>query len=98
MSIEIGSGATIVIGTDRDAATVIAVSKSGRKVTVQRDIARRTDSNGMSDQQHYEYARNPEGEVVTFSLRKNGRWWQVGRSGGLVLRLGERDSFYDYNF
>jgi hypothetical protein len=51
-----------------------------------------------SDQQYYEYARNPEGEVVTFSLRKNGRWWQVGRSGGLVLRLGERDSFYDYNF
>lgn len=96
----IGTGATICCYSDRHACTIIAVSKSGKKVTVQSDTATRTDKNGMSDSQSYEYAANPKGAIKSFTLRKNGRWIQAGdpAKGGTPLAIGWRGSYYDYSF
>lgn len=97
---EVGMGATILMWTDRHAATVTEVSKSGKRIVVQEDTARRTDSNGMSDMQSYEFTPNPEGAKRAFTLRKNGAWVREGEpmKGGQRVAIGYRDHYYDYSF
>lgn len=90
---KVGDGATVLMWTDREPATVIAVSPSGKTVTVQMDRYRRTDANGMSEVQSYAYERNPAGEVLTFRLGKRG--WR-GRGGGVAF--GHREKYHDYSF
>lgn len=50
--------------------------------------------------QRYEYSDDPDGEVKKFSLRKDGRWVQVGskdwRSGNRLIP--GKHEHYDYNF
>lgn len=94
---EVGMGATYIGYTDRHAYTVIEVVNP-KCIVVQQDTARRTDKNGMSDSQSWEFERNPNGRRVTLTLRKNGDWRETGtRSGGTFL-IGERMEYYDYSF
>ena len=97
---EVGMGATILYWTDRRAATVIEVSKSGKQITVQYDKATRTDDHGMSDAQSYSYERNPNGATRVFTKRKNGQWIAKGDPlrGGQRLGLGYRKEYYDFSF
>lgn len=98
---EVGMGATMLAWTDRHAATIVAVSESGRSVDVQRDIARRVDNLGMTDSgQCYEFTPDPTAAVLTYTLRRNGRWVRKGAPmrGGSVLLIGRRDEFYDFSF
>ena len=92
----VGMGVTFLCWTDRHAGTIIEVSKSGKKIVVQRDHAKRTDSNGMSELQSYEFSRNPEAAREEFSLRKNGEWRKV-RCGSRIA-LGHRSEYHDYSF
>ena len=85
---------TVCYLTDRHAATVIAVSLTGRKVTVREDRAIRTDSNGMSDQQAYRYLEDPNGQVHVFYRDASGHYKARGR----YLTLGQRSSYHDYSF
>lgn len=91
---EIGMGATILKWSDRHAATIVEMK--GKRVTVQEDTATRTDTNGMSEMQSYDYTPNPEGYKRTFSLRKNGQYKEV--KGGAVLMIGHRAEYHDYSF
>jgi hypothetical protein len=54
----------------------------------------------MSDCQTWEYSNNPEGNICTLTLRKNGRWIRKGfgqkNSSGWIV--GKRDEHYDYSF
>lgn len=105
---EVGMGATELGWTDRHAGTITEVVRAtkgpnaGRvvRVSVQRDHAERTDDRGPSDGQSYAYARDPEGRVTDFSLRRNGRWIVVGGSmaEGVGLVIGRRDEYFDYSF
>lgn len=52
---EVGMGCTVLGWTDRHAATIVEV-KSPTKIAVVGDIAERTDSNGMSENQEYRYS------------------------------------------
>jgi len=95
----VGMGATILGWTDRHPATIVAVSKTGSWVEIQEDNAKRTDSNGMSECQDYEFTPNTEAQVCRYSLRKNGAYVRVGDSvNGSRLRIGERSKYYDYSF
>lgn len=95
----VGMGATICKYSDRHAATVVAVSKDGKSVDIQRDTATRTDKNGMSECQDYEYSPNPDASIETYTLRKNGRWVQKGQSlKGQSIAIGYRSEYYDYSF
>ena len=101
--IAVGMGATVMGYTDRRAATVIAVSPSGHKVTVRLDKATRTDTNGMSEDQTYDYAPDPEGEVKVFYRDRNYRiagekHGYGNRAKGGRLMLGCRRSYHDYSF
>lgn len=87
----VGDPATVIFYSDRHAATVIKVTP--KTVTVQRDRAKRTDKNGMSDCQSYDYERNPEGETETFRLTKRG--W---RHGSTRAAFGYREEYHDYSF
>jgi len=105
-----GMGVTVLCWTDRHAATIINVTKLASTVIyVREDKATRTDKNGMSESQSYEYRPNPAGWLYTFRQRRDGSWEQVvvntktGRlnkveGGGHGLRIGERDEYHDFGF
>lgn len=93
----VGDGATMCMWSDRRAGTIIEAR--GRIVVWQEDKATRTDNNGMSENQHYEYERDSQGMTRTFTLRKNGRWVQKDQDMRSGTRLVHgRHQFYDYSF
>lgn len=89
----VGMGATEYMWSDRKPFTIIHVASSGRRCTVRSDRYKRTDSNGMSDVQTYEYEPDPDGEIVTLRLTKNG-WTSKGRRFG----IGHRRAYHDFSF
>lgn len=95
----VGDGATVLFWSERHAATVIEVL-TPKKIVVQRDIATRTDKNGMSESQSYSFAPNPAGEKWVVTQRRNGQWVVEGESmrNGTVVSLGSRSEYYDYSF
>lgn len=95
---QVGMGATILMFSDRYAATVTEVN--GKRVIVQQDTATRTDNNGMSDSQSYEYVPNPLGQYWVFTMRKNGRYVVEGADmrNGVILVIGHRDHYHDFGF
>lgn len=97
---EVGMAATMGYHSDRHAGTVVAVSESGRQVTVRRDRATRTDKNGVSESQTYSFEQDPDGEETVFTLRKDGSWYPKGCPIGSTprLALGHRSEFYDFSF
>ena len=98
----VGMGASKRVGSDSHAGTIVAIKTNKRKevvgFTFQKDTATRTDNNGQSDSQTYDYAPNPEGEKEEVTLRKNGRWVRVGDTqSGTGYVVGHRREFYDYS-
>lgn len=102
---EVGMGATVLMWTDRRAATLIAIE--GNIVTVQEDTVTRTDNNGMSDMQDYVFERNEKGCTYTFRCGKDGKYVEVRKNpetgrwnkvDGCGLILGMRNNYYDFSF
>lgn len=52
----VGKGATICLYSDRHAYQVMKVSANGKHIIMQACNAKRTDSNGMSESQTYDYS------------------------------------------
>lgn len=94
--LDIGMGATIRFGSDCYPVTVVGISTSGYKLTLQEDDARRLDNNGMSDVQDYEYTRNPNGNIYYAYRRANGAYYLKGSKQ--QISLGFRRKFYDFCF
>lgn len=97
---EVGMGVTFLSYTDRSPGTIASVSKSGKTITVRPDAYRRTDSNGMSESQTYEFTPQPDAPESTYTLRKNGSWVREGQpmKGGSRIAIGYRDAYYDFSF
>jgi len=89
----VGMGATRMCWSDRYPYTVIAVSASGKTIKVQSDKYTRTDANGMSECQTYEYAPDPNGVTITVRLTKRG-WYAKGSK----FCLGSRSRYHDFSF
>jgi hypothetical protein len=96
---EVGMGATILMYSDRHAATIIEIV-SPKEIIIQQDISTRMDKNGQSESQEYSYLPDPNAKKETFTLRKTGQWIRCGDSlrSGTVLQIGERDEYYDPSF
>lgn len=92
----VGMGVTICYWTDREPATIIQVSDSGKRIVLQEDSWTRTDNNGFSEDQSYVYRQNPEGIIHFASLRKDGRY-KLQKSK-TVVSLGVRRKYQDYSF
>lgn len=109
---EVGMGATILAYTDRYAGTIIDVKEinGGWDIVIQEDKAKRTDSNGMSEMQTYEYSPDPKAPTYNyrFESAKPEKGWRPtytkanGRvcfiQGGNGLRIGERRKYNDFSF
>lgn len=111
---EVGMGVTILHWTDRSAGTITEVRKAGKAkprtlLVITSDFATRTDDNGMSESQEYEYTRNPNGVSYTFRETESGGWeevrwsakanrWVKCEGGGHGLRVGERRAYHDFSF
>jgi hypothetical protein len=102
---EVGMGATILMWTDRQAATVTAVE--GNIITVQEDTVTRIDDNGMSDMQEYRCEPNVNGCVYNFRMNKDGKYVEVrknketgrwNKAEGCGLIIGFRRHYRDFSF
>lgn len=95
-NVNVGDGISMSPWTDWKAFTVIARKDTpkGFTLTVQRDKAIRTDSNGMSDDQAYRFERDPEG--YTRTIRWNPRS-NCFSADGYKVCLG-RHEYYDPSF
>ena len=89
---KVGDGATICMWTDRKACTIVKVTSS--QIHVQEDISTRSDNNGMSENQHYDYMPNTRAPVIIF--RKCSRGYKSNQ--GSFLHVGSRNSYHDYSF
>ena len=95
---KVGDGSTIFSWTDRCAATVIGVRKTagGKLVdTVQLDLPKRVDTNGMCESQKYTFTPNPEGQIDIFKEKKDG---VLRNNCSQTLHVGHRDEYYDFSF
>lgn len=92
---KVGMGCTINCYSDRHAATIVEV-RTPRMILVKQDNSKRTDKNGMSESQDYEYSPNPDSLTQVFTKRKDGVWRE--RNMGTGLTIGVRDTYYDYSF
>ena len=98
---KVGMGATVLGWTDRHAGTITQVTEDGL-FTVQEDKATRTDQNGMSEAQTYEYEPDPNGRLYHFSpVRRGNSKGQIrenGRKDGSGVLIGERRKYHDFSF
>lgn len=92
----VGMGATLNYWSDRSAGTIIQVERNGKRIIIQMDKSIRTDQNGMSECQDYEYQRDEQGDIFIATLRKDGRY-RVSKSSTSVS-LDVRSTYYDYSF
>lgn len=104
----VGMGATILLWSDRHAATVTSVERDAA-VTVQHDTAKVVAGSGHDGSAEYAFSPNPRGELETFQRRQTeARWsavtfneetrrWNKQKSQH-ALRLGERDEYRDPSF
>jgi hypothetical protein len=92
----VGMGATIKHWSDRTAATVIQVTKRGKQLVLQEDKATRTDTNGMSESQTYEFEKDTNGKIYFATMRKDGQYRILG--GKELVVLGQRYKYHDYSF
>ena len=100
---KIGMGVTLLLYTDRKAGTIRDVSVNGKSFLFTLDKAIRTDFNGMSDSQTYEYEDQPNTQTYEAVKTKSGVW-KVKRNndnpglGGTIVAVGYRDHYHDYSF
>ena len=100
--VKVGDGCTICYYTDRTPATIVEISEDEKTIKVQEDKAIRTDNNGMSDCQSYEYERDLNGSIHTFKRTRKSKnfYTDNGRydDWGTWLCFGVRRKYYDYSF
>jgi len=93
----VGMGVTMLSYCDRSPGTIIAVDAKG--FTVQADLYKRTDSNGISESQEYEYTPDPKGATYRYARvsrgTDKGKWQLGGKKNGGSIRLGHRERYWN---
>jgi hypothetical protein len=106
--VKVGMGATMYGYSDHAPYTVIAVSPSGKTVTLQADDAQLDPSwnpeivpGGFAghcvnnNSQQWIIKPNAKNPIVKVRLQKDGSF---KTAGGSTVRIGYRSKFHDYNF
>jgi hypothetical protein len=92
---EVGMGATQLMYTDRLPFTITRVSDSGKTFWAKEDVATRTDSNGISECQSWEFTPDPNAPEV--EVRWTGKGWKrKGHSS--FFAIGKRERYHDFSF
>lgn len=101
----IGLGATMSCGSDSYPYTVIEFNASGKasdefliatSITITRDDYKRTDKNGLSESQTYEFVTNPNAEPE--KLRWSNKFKCYRTKGGTRVYVGARRAYQDPSF
>lgn len=97
---EVGMGVTLPCGSDRYPGTIQKVVNGGRVLVITEDRFQRMDKNGFSESQEYAFMPNPGGTQRVFSLRKNGKYVEVGSDlyTGSRCIVGHRSAYQDPHF
>lgn len=98
-------GATVLLWSDRHAYFVNAVTKDGKECVIERAKAVRSDENGMSDSQNYQYFREVYAEPIHLKFRY-GKWRRyytnayTGKmeSQTMNITFNGMYEYYDYSF
>lgn len=98
---KVGMGVTKYLWTDYHAYEVIDV-KDDRHITVRRLDSKRTDNNGMSDCQDYEFYSNENNSKTTLYKPDPNKAEWVEKFGKRIVsrrwRVGFAKEYYDYSF
>lgn len=106
---KVGMGVTLLGWTDRYPGTIVDVFVQGayEYIAIQEDNYVRTDNNGFSESQTYEYSRNPRASLIYYRRKRaqgndgrfvrtvkneNDRWVNIDSKG---IRIGERERYWD---
>jgi hypothetical protein len=89
----VGEGVTQIVGSDRYPFTVTRVHETGLRCWIKADEFKRTDKNGISESQSYEFTPNPD--AVEIELRWNGVRWASRPASRRAYRLGVREAYVD---
>lgn len=105
----VGDGVTLHGWSDSHAYTVIEIC-SNRRIKIQQDNATRTNRHddvftpggfvGHTESpkgQQWSYEADPQGRIVTLTLRKDGTWRESYTQSAKPASEG-RSEHYDYNF
>lgn len=107
---EVGMGVTFYHWSDRSAGTIQEVNEiRGRTyIGITGDEAIRTDKNGFSESQDYDFIQHPERTRSWYRRTKDGLDWESTRlnpdtgrwvkGGGSNIRIGHRDAYHDFSF
>lgn len=102
----VGMGATILLWSDRHAATIVSVGgkPDAWVIEVQEDRAKVISGSDFDGSADYEYSPRPNGRIHTFRF-KDGVWRELDREGRLMpkgsgsgLRIGDRLEYRDPSF
>lgn len=94
---EVGMGVTICSHSDKYPFTIIGVSENKKTITIQQDIAKRIDDNGLSENQTYDYKRDVNGLILKARINKEGIWTVIGNKYKTVI-IGEREKYWNPSF
>lgn len=109
----VNDGATVLLWSDRHAATIISVEDrphGGWRIVVQEDTATVVKGSTFDGSAEYEYSANPDGVKRTYEffpkegrwrqLRTgdNGRFYKIPRGDGDGLTIGQRREYRDPTF
>lgn len=83
---QVGTHGSYSIGSDSYPCTVVAVSPSGHRVTVETDET--TKSTPFPDSTGIEFARREGGRRTVFTRRANGRYRMAGANYGSLSLTG----------
>jgi len=101
----IGMTATISYYSDVHCVDIIAVSPSGKTLTLRERMAILVNPPKMkaggfagviTEKAVWRTEIDPNGEITTAKMRKNGQFKQVGSSG--LVTIGADNYYYDYGF
>ena len=90
--------ATWNCGSDAYPCTVIAMSKSGKTITIQDDLSFVISGSEYDGTAQYNYRRDPKGRIQAATLRKDGFRLKYACKGYGRVLLGWRRRYYDPSF
>lgn len=86
--IVVGQGCSFGVGNDSYPCTVIDASPSGKTLKTRDAAVKVVSGSGHDGSAVYEFSENPEGAEREWSLRSDGRFWQVGGKHTLLSTNG----------
>lgn len=96
---KLGMGVTEFVGSDCYPYTIIGISASKKIMQIQSDNYKPTADHEYYGNQDYDYTTDPQGRTYFISLRKDGRWRQVGSGrGSTTYGIGVRRAYSDPSF